>query len=63
MDSKVGGHFLLCMCPAIFDSVNLMQDINSRIHNDSELVHDTLTKIWRERNSEHAVTFLSEVTF
>ena len=63
MDSKVGVDFLLCMCPAIFDSVNLMQDINSRIHNDSELVHDTLTKLCRERNSQYAVTFLLKVTF
>lgn len=34
--------FLLCVCATIFNSVDLVEDINSSIQNDRKFVHNTL---------------------
>lgn len=43
-------YFLLRVCSAILHSVNLVQHIYCRIHDDGKLVHNTLTK--REKESK-----------
>ena len=35
-------NIILCRYPGYFHSVNLMEDVDCRIHNDSKLVQNTL---------------------
>ena len=42
------------MCVAIFNSVDLVQDINGAVHNNSKLVHDTLSAAILRRKEYHS---------
>ena len=51
------------MYAAIFNSVDLVQDINSGIHNDRKLVNDTLTTVWRGNKCHQWVIVTVERSF